>query len=345
MAGPIGQRHDLLLDDDALDVPQALFVERQDGIARELHLLELGDDGPVIARGELALARDPRGDRRHLGLIFFEGGMRFRGDVGGREIDAVLLECERVFLGGQTKVRARLRQQIALDPGVVFGELGLQLCIGILPAGQPILLEERADAFDVVRVAPELGFELGLGRIVHPRLRHLLLDTLFVEPRDGHASRLDAGVFPQPDHRRRAALRGHLVIQEDFDAPKDSFARIEIGHVEADLLVELAIAEVGGVDEDLYVLSDLAVLHERQLRLDLADDRIALGARGEVIRERGRSYESVVLGESLCGSILRRMLQMHVDQHLSEVVACLDPWRGREGVQRRGEESQSRKPC
>ena len=47
-AGPVGKRHDLLVDDDLLDLLQALLIERQNGVAHELLLLQFADDVAIV---------------------------------------------------------------------------------------------------------------------------------------------------------------------------------------------------------------------------------------------------------------------------------------------------------
>jgi hypothetical protein len=99
-----------LLHDDRLDVLQAPLVERQDGITGELGLLELGDHVPIIPRRKMSLPRDPRGDRRHLALVLREGGVRHPADLRGRDVDAVILEIQRVLFRRQAEIGARAGQ-------------------------------------------------------------------------------------------------------------------------------------------------------------------------------------------------------------------------------------------
>ena len=66
---------------------------------------------------------DLRGQRRHLRLVLREGRVRHGGDLRRREIDAVVLEGERVLLWRQAEVGARLGQDVLAHPGVVVGQL------------------------------------------------------------------------------------------------------------------------------------------------------------------------------------------------------------------------------
>ena len=92
--------------------------------------------------------RQPGRDRLHLGLDLGEGEMGLGGKLGWRNVDANLLEPERVKLGRQAEVFAGPGQDFGLDELIPRSELFLELAIRRLVALDLELLEKLADARD-----------------------------------------------------------------------------------------------------------------------------------------------------------------------------------------------------
>jgi hypothetical protein len=124
---------------------------------------------------------------------------------------------------------------------------------------------------------------------------------------------------------RRPPFRGHLVVQQDLEALKNSLTRVDERDVEPRLQIEPAIAQVDRVNQNLRILRHTAILLLRQLRLDPLDDCIALRALFLLIRERGIPDQRVVLTEALRRPVFGVMGQAHIDQHLGVAIAVFDP--------------------
>ena len=150
----IGQRDDLVISDDLLNLLQAIFVEGQDGVADDLLFLELADYVAIVGRGQVALLRDFGGDDFHFALDLGEFFVGHLGDLCGRDVDAVVFEGESVLLGRQAEIGARLGQHGGLEPRVVFSELRFQRGVGLFPAGEFVFFEEHGDAFEIICIAP-----------------------------------------------------------------------------------------------------------------------------------------------------------------------------------------------
>ena len=81
--------------------------------------------------------------------------------LGGRNIDAVSLQIQRIELRRLTKISACFKQNLALHPLIVIGKLRLQLGVWLLPTLQSVLLEQRRDSIDVQLVARQSGLDRG----------------------------------------------------------------------------------------------------------------------------------------------------------------------------------------
>jgi hypothetical protein len=95
--------------------------------------------------------------------------------------------------------------------------------------------------------------------------------------------------------------------------------------------VLLPIVQIDGVDQDLEIFGHVAILDAWKLRLDPADDGVPLRARLPFVGERRDPDLLVVAAEPLGRSVLRRMREMHVDQHAGVAVALGDPGFRRDG--------------
>lgn len=107
------------------------------------------------------LSRACRSQRHHLVLDFAEGGVRHRCQFGGRHFHSDLLQAEGIQLG---RVSAGPRQDFLLDEGVLCRHLLLQAGIGLLIAGDLVLLKKFGDAFEVGRFIAENPFAARPGR-------------------------------------------------------------------------------------------------------------------------------------------------------------------------------------
>ena len=106
----VGQRDDLLLGDDFLNLFQAVLVERQNRVADKLLLLQFTDDVAIVARRQFVFLGNFCRNRLHLALDFGERLVRHLSELRGRNVDAVVLHIERVVLGRQTEIVTRLGQ-------------------------------------------------------------------------------------------------------------------------------------------------------------------------------------------------------------------------------------------
>ena len=211
---PVGKSNNLFIDDDLFNLLQPLLVKRQNGVAHQLLLLQFADHVAIVARRQVPLLRDLLRDGLHFGLKFTEHLVCHGSDLGGRNVDAVVFQIERIFLGRKAEIGARLGQHIGLCPRVIFGELRFELVVGFLPARQFVFLEQRGDAFHVAGIAAQFGFNLGAGGINHVRLGHLLHHALLQDVSQRFVSRLHPGIFSDADHGRGPPFRGSLFIEQ-----------------------------------------------------------------------------------------------------------------------------------
>jgi hypothetical protein len=149
----IGQRHQILSDDDLFDCLEPRLVERQDGIAGELCLLQLANHIAVVGGGPSVLSGDLDGKRSHLCLDPGERCLGLGCKLRWGKIDASIFEAEGIFLGRHMEVDPGPGHYCRAGPGIVAGQLLLQLVERLLPSGELVLDEQRSHAVDVVFIA------------------------------------------------------------------------------------------------------------------------------------------------------------------------------------------------
>ena len=112
---PGRQAQDLLVPDDLLDLLEPGLVMGEDRIADELFFLECLDDVAVVGGWQPFLPGNLGRDGLHLALDLGEGQVGLGGKLGRRNVDADLLESERVQLGRQAEILAGPGQDLGLD--------------------------------------------------------------------------------------------------------------------------------------------------------------------------------------------------------------------------------------
>src|SRR5215470_9841651 len=123
--------------------------------------------------------------------------MRQRRHLVGRNIDAVLLERKSVLFRWLAEIRARFGQDGGTNPRIVVHQLRFQLGEWLLPSSELVLLAERSNALEIMRVARQLGLYLDARRVHNARLGPLLDDTLLENLSNRLVSRIKACVSLQ----------------------------------------------------------------------------------------------------------------------------------------------------
>ena len=172
-------------------------------------------------------------DLLHLGLDLGERPMCLGRKLGRRDVDADLLEPERIQLGRQAEVLAGPGQYLGLDKFIPGGELILELGIRRLVALDLELVEKLADAGDEEGGLGQVFLHLGFDRrqqlgVVEP----LADDTPWRSSVIGFGARLEAGVFAQADERGRPPAGRDLVVQQAAERPEDELVEAEIGDLQ-----------------------------------------------------------------------------------------------------------------
>src|ERR1700733_11958304 len=263
------QRDEILRCYDLLDLVQSMFVERQDGIARDLLLLQLPNYCAVIAARIAVGLGNLRGKRRHLCLILRECCVRHRRDLLRGNVNAVFLKGKRVLLRRQAKVGSRFGQNVLANPGVVIRQLLLQFRVRTLPVSQPVLGKKRADALNVIRIAPEFRLDFILGRVDDTWFGHLDLCALLEQRNEWLISALLPGVLAQPGNGGWPSLRCNLVIEQDAQALKYPRTGIEKRDFVLEGVVFLSKLQVECLVKDVQILTDSLVRLARARRLGL----------------------------------------------------------------------------
>ena len=213
--GTIGKGDDFLRDDNLLDLLQPILIERKNRVAYKLLFFQLVNHVAVVARRKIAFFRDARGDWLHFALNFCECFMRHGGDLRWWNVDAILLEIQRIFFRRQAEVGSRFRQDVRPHPGVVVGELYFELAERLLPTFQIVFRQERGDSVDVVRIAREFGFDFHARRINDAGFRHLLNGALLQNLDDWRIAGFDAGIFAEACYGRGTAVGRGLFIEQE----------------------------------------------------------------------------------------------------------------------------------
>ena len=204
--------------------------------------------------------RDLRRNRLHLSLQIAERLVSDRRQLCGRNVDAVVLEIQRILLGGKTEIGTRLGKHSRLRPRVVLDQLSFQFLVRLLPAGQFVLLQECGNAFQIIGIPRQLGFNLGACGIHHTRLRHLLGNALLQDLCQRLITRFQPGILPDPNHRGRPAFRRSLLVQQDSQPAKDHLAGIQKIHFVGSAEVLLSELQFNFADYDLQILRDFRLL-------------------------------------------------------------------------------------
>ncbi len=153
----------MLAAHDLFDLREPLLIMRQNRLAHNLILLKLPDDIAIIGKGPAVLLRELRRDLLHLTLHFGEQGVGSGGEFGGRNIDANVLEIQRINLRWEAKIFAALRQDFFLHEFVIGSELFLYARVGVLITFYLVFREELSDAIDVDGSIGQVFFDLGAG--------------------------------------------------------------------------------------------------------------------------------------------------------------------------------------
>ena len=332
----IGQRDEVLGHDDLFDRLQPRLIERKDGVAGDLRLLQLAEHIAVVGGGPCMLLGDLCGKWRHLRLNFDEDGVGLGLKLRWRKIDATLFEAKCVLLGRYSGVGLGLGHQSGADPGVVVGQLLLQTGEGFPPAGQFVLDEELLHGVDVALVAPKFGLHLAGRGIDHAGLCHLFHHALLQNVGEWLEPRLDARVLAQPDGGGRSPVRRHLVVEQGVQAGENRLTGVEELHVVVEFVVVLAELQIEGLLENLQVFTHIFVPLLRFNFLQLRKDVLKFLALGDLAGTGRIGDQGIVDRQPLRRGPLRRVLHLHVEEHLGVLVAAGNPGGFRRGNRSRG---------
>ena len=251
------------------------------------------------------------------------------------DVDAHLLELERVHRRRQFRVRARLRQHLPAGPVGVVAQLLADRVQRRLRALDLVLREQVVDALDIgVRVGQGL-LDFHPARAGEGRVAGAFGVAIHRQPHQRRGAGGHARVALQARQRVRAPLGRGLVGEQRLQAGEDVLRHVRPRqHV---LLVQLAAPDVavGGVDQDLQVLAHVRILLHGEFRLQLG---LGLGhRRAEALADLGLQvvHLFVVAGDAEERGFLRCERRLRLEQDLREAVAARDPGRYR-GCRGRG---------
>ena len=326
-----GQCHQFVRHNNVFDRLQPCLVERQSRVARNLLLLQLADHVAVVRRLPSVFLRHLRGQRRHLRLDCRELLVRHRRQLRRRNIDSVVLQRQGILFRRQFDVGPRLGQHRRTNPGVVVRQLLAQLGEGFLPSGQIVGPEQLLQGVHVVLVPPQLRLYLAHRRIHHARLGHLLHHPLLQQVGERLRSRFHSRVLAQPDHRRRPPLRRHPVIQQRLQPGVHRCACIDERNLVRKLVVLLAKLQVKCLLQNLEVFAHILVFFLLLGLTQRGQSTLELFALCNLRGPRRVGNLGIVLRQPLPRPALRRILQLHIQQHLRVLVAARHPRRFRRG--------------
>ena len=300
-----------------------------DRVLAELLLLQLMDHRAIVGRLNAFCLGDERRDLLHRIARFHEFQARALDQQFGSDVDADLLELERIQLGRQARVGARDRQHVLAHPVSIVAELLVHRRECGVAAGDLVLVEQLADAGRIgVGIAQRL-LDLELGRFQQGGVLEFFLVALTRERGDRRAAGRQADVTLQTVERLGATRRIGLVLQQCLLALEDKLA--DVGERQQQAFVEFTAFDlpVGGDEHDVDVLADVRVLFGLQIllqRLLCTAQRRAL-ARFGVGAEIGDAV--VIAGQAEERGELRREIGLRLQQGLGQFVAALDPLRRR----------------
>ena len=329
---PVRHIHDALCADDRVDRVDDLAVFAFQPVVRDGVALQRTQHGDVVVRiGNLQLLRghDLRRELAHRRARFHELDLGALHQQLRIDVDAHLLELERVHRRRQLRVVARPGQHFAAGPFGVVAQLLAERVQRRLRALDLVFREQVVDALDVGIAVRQRLFDFHLAGASQARIAEAFGVAVLRQLHQWRGICGHAGVALQARERMRAAFGRGLVGEQGLQAGEHVLAHVRPRqHV---LLVERAVLDVAvrGVDQDLQVLAHVRAFLDRELGL-----QFGLGLRhrrAKAFADLGLEIEDlvVVAGDAEERGFLRRERRLRLEQDLRERVAARDPGRRR----------------
>ncbi len=318
------QRNQLLAHDDSLELGEAPLVELEHLLRRHRVALERAQHLAVIRRRQVLVARQRRRHVAHLLAHFGEGGRAERDRLLRRDIDADAPQAIGIDLGRQCRRRPRARQDSALHPLAMRGELRGEALVRRLPALHRARAKQLRDAGDVALAVVELLLHFTAIRPEAPALGPLERARPG-ELGDGLRPGRDARIAAQPLERVLLARVGIALVEQHLQAFEHLARQVAVRHEQALLEQGRAPFARNRIEQDFQVLAHaripLVQARGTQPRRHGAQRRVGAldAARLEIV------HRGVVALEPELRHPLRREGAERLEQLVAVAIARLDP--------------------
>ncbi|MNV05686.1 hypothetical protein D3C71_960330 [compost metagenome] len=258
---------DALLADDRIDGVDHTAIVRFELVVVDLVLLQRADHRSVVVRisdlQPLGLHHQ-RCQLAHHRAGFHVLQLRTLHQQRRVDVHTHFLELERVQLGRQAGVGARVRQHLLLRPGDVILHLRGQLGQRGVGAFDLVLGKQLADAGDVGIDVGQCLVDFDLRRLQQVRRAAFFFITLARQRGHRLRARRLAEIGLEAIQCLGPARRRHLVGKQVVEATEHGLRHIHPRHQV--LLVERAAFDValGGADHDFQILAHVRVAFELQ---------------------------------------------------------------------------------
>jgi len=286
---------------------------------------QLPQDLPVVARTELAFARDLHGEARDLLAHLGKRQHAERNGLLRRYVDADRFQPVGIQLARQRVVLSRPGKNHLAYPLAMRAQLGREPLMGALPVAHFARAKQFRYAGDVALAVPEVLAHFGFVGPDEPGAGEALAGACARQLGEGRDATLQAGIDA---HALQGIAMPRLAvarIEEHLQPLEDVLREVEVRDEETMLECPRASLALDGIDEQVEVLPDPGVL----FRLPQRGEPLQHAARGGFIAggpawlevERRRIEALEPQRRSVLG--LERAERLEYDRRYA--VATLDP--------------------